>query len=518
MSLTTRILLVNALGIILAVSSMAFFNATVSLIVTIATAVVLVIFMSIVIAFLTGCALRPLADIVAVLEKAAAGDLSVRAEVTGNSDFTRISTAFNSMMVDMNKAMRQFFSVADTVRDSVVMVRSTTDAMAAAAEDVAMQAGTIATASEEMSATSGDIARNCLYAAESAHKATEQTHTGSQLVQSSSRLMENIAQRVNASSLTVEGLGQRSDQIGAIVNTIQDIADQTNLLALNAAIEAARAGEQGRGFAVVADEVRALAERTTKATKEIAAMIKSIQNETQSAVCSMSEGVEEVTRGTAETTRSGEALEDILNKINELTMQISQVATAAEEQTATTQEITNNIQMITDVVNSNVENARSTSQATGTLAKQVDQLHELVGKFRLSKALEWDATFATGVSKYDEQHRVLFNMVNDLADAMQQKKSKEAVGRVLNGLAEYTVNHFADEERSFSQTRYPEENEHKALHKKLVTQVVELIGKFNAGEPLITQDVINFLQDWLINHIKGVDIRYGSHLNKNGIK
>jgi methyl-accepting chemotaxis protein/hemerythrin len=232
----------------------------------------------------------------------------------------------------------------------------------------------------------------------------------------------------------------------------------------------------------------------------------------------MSEGVDEVKRGTVETSRSGEALEDILNKINELTMQISQVATAAEEQTATTHEITNNIQMITDVVNRNVENSRTTTQATTTLAREVDNLHELVGKFRLSKALEWDPSFSTGVAKYDQQHKVLFNMVNDLADAMQQKKSKEAVGRVLNGLAEYTINHFADEERSFSQSRSPEETQHKELHKKLLDQVTALIGKFNAGEPLIAQDVINFLQDWLINHIKGTDKKYGPHLNKNGIK
>jgi methyl-accepting chemotaxis protein/hemerythrin len=390
--------------------------------------------------------------------------------------------------------------------------------MASASEDVALQASTIATASEEMSSTSGDIARNCLYAAESARKATEQTHSGSQMVQSSSHLMESISQRVHRTSQTVEGLGKRSDQIGAIVNTIQDIADQTNLLALNAAIEAARAGEQGRGFAVVADEVRALAERTTKATKEIATMIKAIQNETQSAVSSMSEGVKEVQQGVAETTRSGDALEDILNKINELTIQISQVATAAEEQTATTQGITSNIQMITDVVHRNLENSRSTTKATTTLAREVDNLHELVGRFRLSKALEWDVSFTVGVDRFDNAHKVLFDMVNDLADAMQQKKSKEAVGRVLNGLAEYTFNHFADEERSFSQSHYPEESQHKELHKKLLEQVSELIRKFNAGEPFIAQDVIIFLHDWLTNHIKGNDKRYGPHLNRNGIR
>jgi len=518
MSFTLRIIVGNAVSIILAVAAIAIINPKGPLWLDLLIGAVVLVVTSVILGFLSNIAFKPLAGIVAALEKAAGGDLSVRADVTGGGEFTRLATAFNTMMTDMNKAMRQFFAVADTVRDSVVMVRSTTDAMASAAEDVAIQATTIATASEEMSATSGDIARNCLYAAESAQKATEQTHSGSQLVQSSSRLMENIAQRVNVSSQTVEGLGQRSDQIGAIVNTIQDIADQTNLLALNAAIEAARAGEQGRGFAVVADEVRALAERTTKATKEIAAMIKAIQNETQSAVSSMSEGVDEVKRGTAETARSGEALEDILNKINELTMQISQVATAAEEQTATTQEITNNIQMITDVVNRNVENARSTTLATTTLAREVDNLHELVGHFRLAKAVDWDASYAVGVDKYDNAHKVLFKMINDLSDAMQQKKSKEAVGQVLTGLADYTTNHFADEERTFAQTHYPEETQHKALHKKLLDQVSELIFKFNAGEPLMTQEVITFLQDWLVNHIKGVDKKYGPHLNKSGIK
>jgi len=518
MSFTLRIVLGNALGIIVTVLAMTTLNPDSHLWVDILIGVVVLIIMSVTIGLLSNTAFKPLTGIIAALEKAAGGDLSVRAEATGSGDFLRLATAFNTMMTDLNKAMRQFFAVADTVRDSVVMVRSTTDAMASASEDVAMQASTIATASEEMSATSGDIARNCLYAAECAQKATEQTQSGSKLVHSSSRLMDNIAQRVNVSSKTVEGLGKRSDQIGAIVNTIQDIADQTNLLALNAAIEAARAGEQGRGFAVVADEVRALAERTTKATKEIAAMIKAIQSETQSAVNSMSEGVDEVKRGTAETSRSGEALEDIINKINELNMQISQVATAAEEQTATTQEITNNIQMITDVVNRNVVNSRSTTKATATLAREVDSLHEQVGRFRLSKAVEWNDSYSVGIEKFDNSHKVLINMVNDLADAMQQKKSKDAVGRVLNGLAEYTINHFADEERCFSQTRYPEETQHIALHKKLLEQVTALISKFNAGEPLITQDVINFLSDWLVNHIKGVDMRYGPHLNKNGIK
>ena len=518
MSFTARIILGNAVSVIMAISATAVLNPTRRLWAEFFIATVVLIITSTAIGFLSSTAFKPLAVIVAALEKAAGGDLSVRAKIKGNGEFARLATAFNTMMNDMNKAMRQFFSVADLVRNSVVVVRSTTDLMACAAEEIAAQAGSIATASEEMSATSGDIARNCLHASEIAHKATGQTHSGSELVQNSARLMENIAKRVNVSSVTVAGLGERSDQIGNIVDTIEDIADQTNLLALNAAIEAARAGEQGRGFAVVADEVRALAERTTKATKEIATMIKSIQNETQSAVGSMSEGVAEVKRGTTEANRSGEALEDILNQINQLTEQIGQVATAAEEQTATTHEITSNIQKINEVVSRNVESAQSTKQATGMLSEQVDKLHTLVSHFRLSQALEWSESFATGVERYDDAHKVLFQMINDLHDAMQQKRSKGAVGQILDGLAEYTVSHFADEERIFAQTNYPGADEHKRHHKQLVDQVIDLQGKFASGQALATQEVITFLQDWLVNHIRAVDQKYSSHLNKHGIK
>ena len=157
-----------------------------------------------------------------------------------------------------------------------------------------------------------------------------------------------VTERVSKTSLSVEALGSRSEQIGEIVGTIEDIADQTNLLALNAAIEAARAGEQGRGFAVVADEVRALAERTTRATKEIGTMIKSIQSETVIAVQSMSEGVADVDNMTREAGLLGEALERILGQISTVTDQISQIATTAEEQTMTINEINNNMQMVAD--------------------------------------------------------------------------------------------------------------------------------------------------------------------------
>jgi methyl-accepting chemotaxis protein len=235
-------------------------------------------------------------------------------------------------------------------------------------EEVAVQSATVATAGEEMSATSGDIAHNCQMAAEGAQRATQAASDGAGVVERTVAVMGQIALKVQESAKTVESLGAKSDQIGAIIGTIEDIADQTNLLALNAAIEAANAGEQGRGFAVVADEVRALAERTTRATKEIGEMIKTIQRETISAVTAMAQGVKQVETGTVEAAKSGLALQDILAQINDVAMQVNQIATAAEEQTATTNEISNNMHQITDVVHQTFEGANESA----TAAKQLN--------------------------------------------------------------------------------------------------------------------------------------------------
>ena len=326
---------------------------------------------------------RPIAEMVASNEKLANGDLTITISSSGNDEVGQLAESSRRMVDNLRDLIRNVADTSGQVASAASQLQATAEQIATGAEEVACQTGTVATASEEMAATSSDIARNCSMAVDSSRRTSESAMQGGAIVQETITGMTKIAERVKQTATTVVSLGVRSEQIGQIIGTIEDIADQTNLLALNAAIEAARAGEQGRGFAVVADEVRALAERTTRATKEIGEMIKAIQVETKAAVNAMEEGVGEVEKGTESSHRSGRALEDILHQISDMTLQINQIATAAEEQTATTSEITTNIQQVTDVVHQTARGASETATAASQLSSNAHILQELVGRFRL---------------------------------------------------------------------------------------------------------------------------------------
>ena len=325
----------------------------------------------------------PLQELTRKAEQIAGGDLNVTVDQSSSDEVGQLSGAFNTMATNLRNLIGRLTETSAQLLSASGQLRVTAEQMSTGTEEVAAQASTVATASEEMSATSSDIANNCHMAADSAQHAADTTQKGFDVVR---HTVDGIRQRgegTKANARLVESLGARSDQIGDIVSTIEDIADQTNLLALNAAIEAARAGEMGRGFAVVADEVRALAERTTRATKEISEMIRTIQNETRQAIVSMEDGVKGTEKGASEAAQLETALQDILEQVNAVTMQVSQIATAAEEQTATTSEITNNINQINQVVNQTSHGAHESAGAAAGLAQQAEELQALVRQFRV---------------------------------------------------------------------------------------------------------------------------------------
>lgn len=313
----------------------------------------------------------------------AKGDLTQRVRLESRDELGTIGASFDTMAEAFSGALFKVAESSTQVATAANQVHSTAERIATGAEQVAAQSITVATAGEEMASTSSDIARNCQYAVEGAQVATQTAQRGFDVVRQTIDGIKFRGLKTRENANIVESLGSRSDQIGAIVATIEDIADQTNLLALNAAIEAARAGEQGRGFAVVADEVRALAERTTRATKEISEMIRAIQSETKLAIASMEEGVKGTERGAAEAAQLETSLNEILEQIGSVSMQIHQIATAAEEQTATTNEISSNMHQITEVVQQTSQGAHESATAASQLNGNAEELQRLVRQFKL---------------------------------------------------------------------------------------------------------------------------------------
>jgi len=327
--------------------------------------------------------LTPVTRTVEVIEAVAAGDLTKRIAVDSADEIGEMAGHFNAFVEKLHEAITHVAGSSNEVARAANVLDSATEQMASGVAQAAIQVNSVATASEEMSKTSSEIAQNCVTAVQSAEKANNSVTTGEAIIQGTIDVMNRISDRVRESSGVIKSLGTRSDQIGEIVGLINDVADQTNLLALNAAIEAARAGEHGRGFAVVADEVRKLAERTSHATKEISDTIRAMQAETKKAVSSMEEGVSEVDIGTAEAAKSGEALKEILSLINKVTAEINQIAVSSEEETATTNEIATNIQQISGVMQETARRIQENSSASSQLADLSKGLEEMVGQFKL---------------------------------------------------------------------------------------------------------------------------------------
>ena len=234
--------------------------------------------------------LKPFWDVAA---KASEGDLTHRVPITTQDELGQMGEALNHLLDQLNGMLLQTKNVAHSLSQSSDQLSVVGNQVVQVSQSQLNQSTQVAASVEEMASTAGDMARNTQSLASTATEVNESAVRGGEIVSSSIQGMESVSSRMQESASRIQSLGQRSQEIGDIIGVIEDIAEQTNLLALNAAIEAARAGDQGRGFAVVADEVRKLAERTGKATKEIATVIESVQKGTNEAVYSMEAGTQE---------------------------------------------------------------------------------------------------------------------------------------------------------------------------------------------------------------------------------
>jgi methyl-accepting chemotaxis protein len=334
---------------------------------------------------ITGSILRQLgaepARVADIVRTVANGDLCVSIDAGGNDE---------SLLAAMKEMVEQLRRVVEEIRTAAESLASGSDQLSASSEEISRnmtgqseRVAQIATSSAEMTQTVEDVAKNASQIAMSASTASELARGGGAVVDKSAAEMKGIETTVNRSASIMRELGTRSEEIGAIISVINDIADQTNLLALNAAIEAARAGEQGRGFAVVADEVRKLAERTAKATSEIGAMIKGMQGDVGGAVASMDGVKKQVDAEVAFAVQAGESLQRIVRSVDELHLVIQQIASSTEEMSSVSEGISSDIQAISLSSAETTAGADQIAQSSSELARLAAKLKDVVGRFRV---------------------------------------------------------------------------------------------------------------------------------------
>ncbi len=316
------------------------------------------------------------------------GDLTRRVEVHGSSELDEVALWFNVFIERIEQIVLRVTGSALALTDASQSLTDISRKAAAYSTQQQMQASSISESMEQISMAVHDISQNTLSAADDARRAEQNAHTGGQTIQSAVATIEDLLVANQATALKIEELGKASDAIGRIIHVIDDIANQTNLLALNASIESARAGEHGRGFAVVAIEVRTLAERTSRATREIDETVRAIQGGTAEVVLAMRASMGHVQSGVTSARSAGEALASIIHGSEALQRMVTQIASASAEQSSATHSVNASLSEIASISERTTVSSASAVDACDRLTSLAGDLNELVGAFKVRSGPE----------------------------------------------------------------------------------------------------------------------------------
>ncbi|MBV6341190.1 bacteriohemerythrin [Candidatus Magnetobacterium casense] len=516
---------------------------------------IMLIFMSLIIAVYVWINSRthitmPLSMLAEKVRTLVTGDLRLTIDYSKKDEIGILSQGMNEMISSFSNAINAILSVADSLSLNVeTLLKTKAEKTKKDSEILNTQATQSAAAAEEMNVTITSIASNTTVVAEASSKAMEYANKGKEVSDGAVDIIYQVSTSTDALAKMITNLNKSVAEIGDVVTVINDIADQTNLLALNAAIEAARAGEQGRGFAVVADEVRKLAERTIKQTTEISTKIKLVQEDSQKTTRSMTEASTGVTRATEYINDVGSSLSAIVGAVKDTRDQIGQIQASVDKQLELSEKVTSSV-LKTSVIVSDMgnlsdevmadlavmsgisEELRTASARFKTRAEEWASVDMFDGATAAAKrplrighetkglGMQWDSSFSVNNALIDKQHQELFKLKNDLLDVMSQGKGKEDIARILKFLEDYAVKHFKTEEDLMKKYSYPGYDLQLKHHHALIDTVGKFKAKFMKDGPSETLllKVQQELDKWLKYHIKQVDIELGNFLKSKGYR